>query len=40
MWNPGDMREEWNNDIDTSIKNLYEWIPDRLDFCDNYLSEF
>lgn len=40
MWNPGDMRKEWNNDIDASISDLYEWIPDRLDFCDGYFIGF
>ncbi len=35
-WNPGDMRPHWRNDVDESVKLLFEWIPERLDFCDIY----
>ena len=40
MWNPRDYQEKWNNDIDVSVKHLFSWISDRLDFCDFYFSNF
>ncbi len=41
MWNmrsPILFREERVNDIDESIKLLYNWISERLEFCDLYFS--
>lgn len=39
-WNPGDMKSEWKNDVDESVKYLFEWIPERLNFCDTYFEIF
>ena len=38
-WNPGDLKEEWKNDVDLSVERLFEWISERLDFCDSYFNE-
>ena len=38
-WNPEDLREEWKNDVDLSVERLFQWIPERLNFCDLYFSE-
>ncbi|HEY0087925.1 MAG TPA: CotH kinase family protein, partial [Candidatus Lokiarchaeia archaeon] len=40
MWNPGDYIKKWNNDVDVSVKNLFSWISERLDYCDFYFSNF
>ncbi len=43
MWNPKSIKSEYNNDVDESVENLFEWIPKRLEFCDIYFlsnSEF
>ena len=39
-WNPGDLREEWYNDVDVSVKNLFTWISERLIFCDSYFLNY
>ena len=38
MWNPKTIKEKYNNDVNESVENLYDWIPDRLVFCDYYFS--
>ena len=27
-----------SNHVDESVKELFEWLADRLDFCDSYFS--
>ncbi|MFX1392822.1 MAG: CotH kinase family protein [Promethearchaeota archaeon] len=39
-WNPGDMQSHWKNNVDESVKRLFTWIPERLDFCDSYFEKF
>lgn len=39
MWDPSVLKSNWEFNIDDSINNLFEWIPNRLDFCDLYFAE-
>ena len=38
MWNPVVFNENWHNDSDKSVEKLYQWITDRLKFCDIYFD--
>lgn len=33
-------KENWKEEIDKSIDHVFDWIPERLEFCDTYFSEF
>ena len=30
--------ENWENDVDESVNELFEWVPDRIEFCDSYFE--
>ena len=38
MWNPVGLHEKWDNDVDKYVNHLYEWFPERLEFCDYYFG--
>jgi spore coat protein CotH len=38
MWNPSIYYENWENDVDESVNELFEWVPDRIEFCDSYFE--
>jgi spore coat protein CotH len=41
MWYPMLFGENWKKEtLDLKIKALYEWIPNRLSFCDLYFSNY
>ncbi len=40
VWNPFLIKESWNNDVDESVSELIEWIPNRIEFCDDYFAQF
>ena len=40
MWYPLIFENECEYDIERSVKFLYEWISERLDFCDSYFAEY
>ena len=40
MWYPWLFGEDWEQRVDESIDWLYDWIRDRLEFCDLYFTDF
>ncbi len=38
MWYQGIFGDNWKQKLEESIDNLFEWIPDRLIFCDDYFQ--
>jgi len=38
MWNPVVLYEKWDNDFEEHVDHLYEWFPERLEFCDTYFG--
>ena len=39
-WNPIWIYEKWDNQVEIFIEHLFQWIPDRLEFCDDYFDIF
>jgi hypothetical protein len=39
-WNPICIYEKWDNQVEIFIEHLFQWIPDRLEFCDDYFDIF
>ena len=40
IWKPFNFKKNWEDRYDESITYLFHWIPERLQFCDLYFSEF
>ena len=40
MWDPKVVEKDWENKFDESVSYLYQWIPERLEFCDMYFANF
>jgi len=38
MWYPYLFEENWDDEVEEAVDHLYEWIPKRLAFCDNYFQ--
>ncbi|MFX0186762.1 MAG: CotH kinase family protein [Candidatus Hodarchaeota archaeon] len=40
LWYHNLWAENWEEEIDKSIDHVFEWIPNRLVFCDSYFVQF
>lgn len=40
MWYSLIFKNDWEYDIEKSVKYLYEWISERLDFCDSFFEYY
>ncbi|MBD3339994.1 MAG: hypothetical protein GF353_12845 [Candidatus Lokiarchaeota archaeon] len=40
MWYHNLWSENWEEEIDKAIRNLFNWIPERLEYCDLYFRDF
>ena len=39
LWYHNLWAENWEEEIDKAIEHLFDWIPDRLIFCDSYFNQ-
>ncbi|TFF88759.1 MAG: hypothetical protein EU548_08455 [Promethearchaeota archaeon] len=40
LWYHNLWAEDWEGEIDKTIDHVFDWIPERLIFCDGYFNEF
>jgi len=40
MWDPKMVEKDWENKMDKSVSYLFQWIPERIEFCDMYFKNF
>ena len=40
MWYPLIFEVGWEKEVNEAVNYLFEWIPERLKYCDSYFSEF
>ena len=40
LWYHNLWAENWEEEIDKSIEHVFDWIPERIDFCDYYFDQF
>ena len=40
LWYHNLWAEDWEEEIDKAIDHVFDWIPERLIFCDAYFTEF
>jgi len=38
IWYPWIFEENWEEEVNEAVKYLFEWIPNRLNFCDDYFE--
>jgi len=38
MWNPAIFRKRWNYNVEESVDDLYQWLSERIEFCDSYFD--
>ncbi len=39
MWYPWIFEVGWEKEVNEAVNYLFEWIPERLEYCDSYFSE-
>ncbi|MFX0071062.1 MAG: CotH kinase family protein [Candidatus Hermodarchaeota archaeon] len=39
-WNPVHLYEKWDNNVDIYVTHLFNWLPERLEYCDYYFNSF
>jgi len=38
IWYPWIFEKNWEEEVDEAVNYLFEWIPNRLNFCDDYFE--